>query len=98
MNNFRIFTESKADVKFLKDYITDIFNKELEDTTFDTLGSWAGYKTGGTLKNSIRENADNGKLSILILDADKDFKATLKDVTNDFKGFGIQHVIFLFPF
>ena len=42
MKDFRIFTESKADVKFLKDYIEEVFAIYLSDNDFDTLGSWSG--------------------------------------------------------
>jgi len=99
MNNFRIFTEGKGDVKFLKDYIIEVFNPpDLTDLHFDTLGSWSGYKAGGLLKPSIRENFDNGNTTILILDADKDFAARKKEVLDDFSEYGIQPVeLFLFP-
>ncbi|HTE12396.1 MAG TPA: DUF3226 domain-containing protein [Chitinophagaceae bacterium] len=98
MNNFRIFTESKTDVKFLKDYIADVFNKELQNIDFDMLGSWSGYKIGGTLTNSIKENSvDNSKLSILILDADTDFTARLHEIENDFIQYKVSVKIFLFP-
>ena len=72
MPNFRIFTEGKADIKFLKDYIEEIFTIPLANDDFDPLGSWAGYKAGGNLKALIRENQENDKVTILILDADDD--------------------------
>lgn len=73
MNSFRIFTESKADIKFLKDYIEDVFHIALLNNDFDTLGSWSGYKTGGDIKASIKQNKEDEKLTVLILDADVNF-------------------------
>ena len=98
MPNFRIFTESKADIKFLKDYIEGVFNISLSDDDFDPLGSWSGYKAGGKVKASIQQNTiDNNKTSILVLDADKDFTQRQKDVLADFKKFNIPIYLFLFP-
>lgn len=97
MNNFRIFTESTADVKFLKDYIAAIFNKDLLDSDFGTLNGSSGYKAGGSLSPAIRENADNGNLSILILDADKEFDLRLAEVTKDFAQYKVPIQLFLFP-
>lgn len=97
MNNFRIFTEGKPDVKFLKDYIEEIFGLTLDDNDFDTLGSWAGYKAGGDIKASIKENQENQKRTIVIIDADIDFQSRKKEVLKDFTDFGIPVSLFLFP-
>ncbi len=97
MQGFRIFTESKADIKFLKDYIEEIFGNTLSDAYFDPLGSWSGYKTGGNLIASIRQNHDDKKIPILILDADSDFKSREKEVIQDFKSYEIPAKLFLFP-
>ena len=85
MSNFRIFTESKADVKFLKDFIEEVFAISLSKEDFDTLGGWSGYKEDGKIKALIRENTiDNEKISILILDADTDFALRQREIINDF--------------
>lgn len=97
MRPFRIFTESLADVKFLQDYIGEIFGEELTKNDFDTLGSWSGYKAGGSVKPSIQENRDDQKASILILDADHDFRQRQEEIVRDFSGFGIPVELFLFP-
>lgn len=97
MNNFRIFTESKADIKFLKDYIKEVFNHDLEDGYFDPLGSWSGYKAGGQLNTSIQQNFDDGKKTILILDADNDFEKRKNEVLTDFMNYKIPINLFLFP-
>ena len=96
MKDFRIFTESKADVKFLKDYIEEVFAIYLSDNDFDTLGSWSGYKAGGNLKASIEQNhKDDHKITILILDTD--FKARRDEIENDFAKYEIPINLFLFP-
>lgn len=98
MPNFKIFTESKADIKFLKDYIQGVFNTDLTDDDFDPLGSWSGYKAGGNLKSSIKENSiDDEKISILILDADVDFKQRQQEILADFNNFNVPIQLFLFP-
>lgn len=97
MTQFRIFTESPADVKFLKDYINGVLGISLSDIHFDTLGGWAGYKTGGNIKASIKENNDDERITIIILDADTDFSARQQEVINDFKKYNIPIQLFLFP-
>ena len=97
MPNFKIFTESKADVKFLKDYIEEILNISLDNNNFDTLGSWSGYKEGGNLKQSFIENTNNENISLLILDADSDINKRREEVLNDFKTLGNPVELFLFP-
>lgn len=97
MQNFRIFTESKADIKFLKDYIEEVFIVKLEDENFDTLGSWAGYKAGGNLNASIKQNTEDGKTNILILDADVNIESRRKEVLEDFQKYNTPIKLFLFP-
>jgi hypothetical protein len=97
MRNFRIFTESGADIKFISDYVEEIFGTKLNAEDFDTLGSHSGYKNGGILKQSIRENNDDGKTTILILDADNDFAARREEVLRDFQSYNIPVHLFLFP-
>ena len=98
MSNYRIFTESKADIKFLSDYIEDVFDISLEESDFDPLGSWSGYKPGGDIKASIKQNSvDDEKISILILDADNNFKQRQDNVLEDFRNFNISVSLFLFP-
>ncbi len=98
MPNFRIFTESKADVRFLRDFIWESFNAELSETLdFDTLGGYGGYKEDRILKQSIRQNHDNGNQTIIILDADNDFAQRVEEIKRDFIGFDIPINLFLFP-
>ena len=97
MPNFRIFTESKADIKFLKDYIEEIFDLSLTDDDFDPLGGWSGYKASGNIKASIKQNTEDLKTTILILDADNNFHERQQEVLNDFAKNNIPVHLFLFP-
>lgn len=97
MPEFRIFTESKADVKFISDYISENFDVKLTVNDFDTLDSWSGYKAGGKIEDSIQQNHDNGKQTILILDADNDFARRQAEIIRDFQRYNIPVHLFLFP-
>ena len=97
MPNFTIFTESKADVKFLKDFIAEISGQLLPDSNFDMLHSWSGYKAGGILKTEIRQNFDEGKETIIVLDADVNIEQRRNEVIQDFNTYGIPINLFLFP-
>ena len=97
MKACRIFTESKADVKFLKDFIEKISGQSIPDSNFDQLHSWSGYKAGGILKTEIQQNFDEGKETLIILDADIDVEQRRNEVIGDFHTYGIPIHLFLFP-
>ena len=97
MPEFKIFTESNADIKFIQDYISEHFTDLLSEDFFYPLNSWAGYKSKGQAIASIQENFEKGKQTILILDADNDFAARQAEVLNDFYGYNIPIKLFLFP-
>jgi hypothetical protein len=97
MRDFKIFTESKADVKFIRDYVSSHFNIQLSSDFFYELNSWAGYKSNGSILTQIQQNVDLGKEIILILDADNDFAQRQAEVLNDFEAYNIPANLFLFP-
>jgi hypothetical protein len=97
MANFRIFTEGKGDIKFLVDYVSEIFGLSLSEKEFDVLGSWSGYKAGGNLINAIKQNHDNEKVTILILDANSNINKRREEITKDFESYKIPVHLFLFP-
>lgn len=97
MKEYKIFAESKADVVFLNDYMIDVFGEDLNDEDFDTLGSWSGYKAGGALITSIKENFDNNKKTVLILDADTSYDSRKNEIVADFASYNIPIKLFLFP-
>ena len=97
MQDLKIFTEGKGDVKFIADYVQEIFGINLDHGYFDTLGSWSGYKAGGDIEDSIQQSHDNSKQIILILDADNDIAKRQKEVKQDFISYNIPMHLFLFP-
>ena len=97
MTPFKIFTESKADIKFLKDYISETFQTVLEESEFDPIGSWSDYKAKGVLKASIEAAHLKEQKIVIILDADTDFAIRQTEVLTDFERFGIPVHLFLFP-
>ncbi len=98
MPDFRIFTESKADIKFLSDYIAEAFNITLnEKNDFDTLGGRTGYKAGGKLNASIKQSYEDEKAIILIVDADIDFKESKNEILADFEKYNIPILLFQLP-
>jgi hypothetical protein len=97
MSGFRIFTESKGDIVFLKHFIEEVYHCVPEKSLFEPLGSWSGYKTGGVLNTLIQQNFDNGNKTVLILDADNNFEKRKEEVLNDFRSYGIPVDLFLFP-
>jgi hypothetical protein len=97
MQNFKIFTESIADIKFLKDYIEEIFKISLPTDSFIPLGGKTGYKKGGSINALIKKNIENEGETILIVDADNDFSKKTNEVALDFASYNIPIHLFRFP-
>ncbi len=97
MPDFKIFTESKADIKFLSDYIEAIHGLKLANDDFGALGGRTGYKANGELNAFIRKNVDNQKQTILIADSDDDFNKNRAEILDDFRHYNIPVSLFLFP-
>lgn len=97
MPDFKIFTEGKGDIKFFSDYILAHFGVALSNNDFYALNSWSGYKSGGDVIEAIKQNFDNKAATILILDADDDFKQRQTEVLSDFEKYGIPISLFLSP-
>ncbi len=97
MPDFKIFTESKADIKFIQDYLTEHFSVPPTESLYHPLNSWSGYKSNGSAIVQIRENFEKGNRTILILDADNSFTHRQTEVLSDFQGYNIPIDLFLFP-
>ena len=97
MPDFKIFTESKADIKFIQDCVAEHFGVQLSEDFFYPLNSWGGYKNNGQAIGTIRENFEKGQETVLILDADTQFAQRQTEVLNDFNNYGIPVNLFLFP-
>ncbi len=97
MQEFRIFTEGPGDVKFISDYVEEHFGIALNNSHFDVLKSWCGYKEADQMKTEILQNRDNGRETIIILDADSDFITRQSEVLADFLSYNVPIHLFLFP-
>ena len=97
MQRFKIFTESIADIKFLKDYIEEVFKINLPSDYFTPLGGKTGYKKGGNINALIKKNIENESETILIVDADNDFSKNTNEVALDFVEYNIPIHLFRFP-
>ena len=97
MQEYKIFTESTADIKFIKDFISEHFSPDASEDFFFALNSYGGYKNKGRAIASIQENFEKGKQTNLILDADNDFANRKSEVLRDFQGYNIPVHLFLFP-
>ena len=97
MAGFRIFTESIADIVFIRQYIQTSFNVTLSEADFFPLKSWSGYKAGGSVSPDIQLAHDSEMAVILILDADNDFAQRQAEVMGDFQVYNIPVNLFLFP-
>ncbi len=97
MADIKIFTEGPGDVKFIKDYIRELYEIDLPDKSFDILNSWSGYKRGGGIYPLITESYNEGKQIVLILDADNDFLKRQTEVLGDFQEYNVPIHLFLFP-
>jgi hypothetical protein len=97
MADIKIFAEGAGDVKFIKDYVRELYQVVLPDNGFDVLNSWSGYKRGGGIYPLITQSHNEGKQVILILDADNNFEKRQAEVLADFKSYNIPVKLFLFP-
>lgn len=72
----KIFVEGIADTKFLKDYISKIYNVKLNDNDIIESKGWSNIFSsdgGELLINKMVENVDNGIINLMIFDADNNF-------------------------
>lgn len=86
----KIFVEGKHDREFLEIYLHFLGFMGIEIVSCE----------GNSLKNihsKIQEAKDNGEKSLLIFDADNDFKTTLARLKDESKGLLGEEDIFLFP-
>jgi len=85
MKKFHIFVEGDADIKFLHDYIEDVFKISLnakinskggiEPKTLQYIQSTNGWtvlksEAGSTFRDKIKENTSNGITNLVVFDAD----------------------------
>ncbi|MDI9364621.1 MAG: hypothetical protein QM541_06700 [Flavobacterium sp.] len=98
----KIFVEGEADIKFIKDFVLNRFNKTLGKSDIVNLGGWTGIRkeVDQFLINSGPNN-DEG-VNVVILDADAEhnlggFETRKAEIEAIKAELGIQFVLFLFP-
>lgn len=97
----KIFVEGIADIKFLKDYISQQYNVQLEkDDIIETKG-WTNIKSEGkdgeVIRNQMTRNTDFGGINLLIFDADNNFELRLQELEEYKQIMKLEFEIFLWP-
>ncbi|MDR1895608.1 MAG: hypothetical protein LBR10_02325 [Prevotellaceae bacterium] len=97
INTVKIFVEGIADVKFLSDYIRHIIPdfKIIKGETIIHSGGWTSNRE--MIQQQMKQNTDNGGISLIIFDADIDFAARKKEIETWRTTSGLTFEIFLLP-
>ena len=96
-----IFVEGIADIKFIKDFVKHHFKIELVKEDIIDSGGWTNIKSqkenGEMIRNKMTSNTDNGGINLVIFDADSDYTARKKEITEWGTNNGLIFDLFLFP-
>ncbi len=96
----KLFVEGIADDKFLRDYISEKYNINLEKEDIIKSEGWSNIKSefdGENIKNAMLKNSDNAGKNLLIFDADNDYTKRLSEI-NEWKNENkLDFEIFLWP-
>ncbi len=97
----KIFVEGIADVKFLKDYISEIYNIALKKENIIKTKGWTNIlsekSNGEFIRNQIIKNSDDGGLNLIIFDADNSYNQRLEEINNWKERNNLEFEIFLWP-
>jgi hypothetical protein len=96
-----IYVEGIADIKFIKDFVKHHFRIELAKEDIIDSGGWTNIKSqkanGEMIRNKMTSNTDNGGFNLVIFDADSDYAARKKEITEWGAINGLTFELFLFP-
>ncbi len=99
--DIRIFVEGVADIKFLKDYISEKYKVTLEKEAIIETKGWTNIfsakEDGEKVKNKMNHNTDNDGVNLIIFDADQNYEQRLKEIESWKKETGLVFEIFLWP-
>ena len=95
-NDFNIFVEGLADVRFFKQYIRHLFGEDVADERLVVLEGWNNLKTEAFAAR-MRSMSANGGVNLVIVDADKDFQARQKEIEKWQRANDVEFVLFLIP-
>lgn len=96
MENILIFAEGIADIKFLKDYISEIYNIDINEKSFiRTDGYTALFKPDNIIQ--MQRNENEGGKNLVIFDTDDDFESRIEYLDKNKKVHQIDFDLFLLP-
>jgi hypothetical protein len=96
MENILIFAEGKADIKFLKDYISEIYKIPINGKSFiETGGYTALFKPDNIIQ--MQRNENEGGKNLIIFDTDDDFELRVEYLTKGKRKYEVDFDLFLFP-
>ena len=93
MAKFKLFVEGIADVKFLQDYISHIFSKQIKK--HEDIVDFTGKDK--LIPQQFQINTDAGGVNLLVFDANGNFEKRKKELLAKAKELNIQFELFLFP-
>ena len=94
--DFNIFVEGVADARFIKQYISHVFNEEVSDERIVILKGWNNLKTEASALRMHSMSA-NGGVNLVIVDADKDFQARITEIEQWQQANEVEFELFLLP-
>lgn len=92
----KLFVEGKADHKFLKDYISYLFNIDLQKKDIIVLGG-CGKAEFRDRKIDFEQSTDMNLTNLLFIDADDDFQKQKAQILKIKATLGIEFDLFLMP-
>lgn len=93
---YTLYVEGIADMVFFKQYIQHCFGIVVPEEQIVNLEGWTNIKGIAALRR-MRSTTDNGGVNIVILDADADFEARRKEVSDWGQKNDVEFELFLLP-
>ncbi len=97
----KIFVEGIADIKFLKDYISYLYNIKLTDEDLIDSKGWTKIESqnseGEAIRNTMQHNSDNDGTNLLIFDADENYQERYDKISEWKEKLNLEFDIFLWP-
>ena len=90
----KVFVESKADKKFIADYLEHLNN--IYPDNFEVIPT-DGWTNLPNLKNQFVENTNNNGINLIIFDSNNDPKQRRTDILDSKNSLGIDFALFLLP-
>lgn len=96
MSQIRIIVEGSSDMKFIQDFISARFGKELDNSFF--IIAQGNSLVQAARANSIQKNTINGGINILILDADENVENARSRISQEIDDYNLEIASqFFFP-